>query len=87
MLVGESVLVVDRLRLLSMMARALSLEENRMTPVLRGLLRDVERSGLDQKTKQEMTQKIHHLLEETLDHSAKLNEIVKEVTWSGRDDF
>jgi hypothetical protein len=70
-----------------MLSRALSLEESKMAPILRGLLNEVERSDLNEKTKREMMQRVNYLLEGTLEHSARLNEIIREVTWSAADRF
>jgi hypothetical protein len=54
---------------------------------LRSFLEKVDGSKLDRDTKLEVDAKIRHILEETAGHSVTLANIIKEITWSEREQY
>jgi len=79
--------MVDKRKLLIMLTEALVFEEITVTPLLHEFLTRVGKSELDEMVKLTASEKTHHMLEETVEHSKTLSEIIRGVAESDRDEY
>ena len=71
--------MVARDEAIVMLVEGLQFEEIHVTNKVQMFLTKLRRSDIDERVKAEIEKKASHLLEETLEHSKTLTELLKEV--------
>ncbi|MFQ6086160.1 MAG: hypothetical protein ACE5OY_07880 [Candidatus Bathyarchaeia archaeon] len=79
--------MVDRQKLMGMLIDALSHEEISLTPLLERFLRELAESEMDEAAKAEIEMKIRRILDETIQHSRGLTELMRRVMAGAQTEF